>query len=83
MIFEPMVRSAQTMHLSSVEINTISKETETIFHLIYATLEYHLVYGKAILEPVVHLVQTMHLSCLEFNTISKRTEMRVHLTNAT
>jgi hypothetical protein len=37
MIFEHMVRSAQTMHLSCVEINTISKQTEMIFHLIYAT----------------------------------------------
>jgi hypothetical protein len=42
MIFKPMVRLAQTMHLSCVEINTISKHTEPIFHLIYPTWEYHL-----------------------------------------
>jgi hypothetical protein len=37
MIFKAMVRSAQTMHLSCIEINTISKKIETIFHLIYDT----------------------------------------------
>jgi hypothetical protein len=31
---------SQTVHLSCVEVNTISKQTETIFHLIYATQEY-------------------------------------------
>jgi hypothetical protein len=36
-VSEPMVRSAQTVHLSCIEINTISKQTETIFLLIYAT----------------------------------------------
>jgi hypothetical protein len=37
MISEPMVRSAQTLHLFCVEVNTISNQTETILHLIYAT----------------------------------------------
>jgi hypothetical protein len=37
MIFEPMARSAQTVHLSYVEVNTNSAQTETIFHLIYVT----------------------------------------------
>jgi hypothetical protein len=37
MIFEPMLRSVQTMHLSCVEINTISIQIETIFHLIKTT----------------------------------------------
>jgi hypothetical protein len=32
-IYEPMVRLAQTMHLSCVKINTISKWTKTSFHL--------------------------------------------------
>jgi hypothetical protein len=36
-IYEPMVCSAQTVHLSCIEINSISKQTETIFHLSYAT----------------------------------------------
>jgi hypothetical protein len=46
MMSEPMVRSVQTMHLSCVETNTTSKQTKTIFHLIYATYEYHLVCPK-------------------------------------
>jgi hypothetical protein len=29
----PMVESSQTMHLSCAEINTLSKQTETSFHL--------------------------------------------------
>jgi hypothetical protein len=32
-----MVRSAQTMHLYYVEINTISKQTQTSFYLTYDT----------------------------------------------
>ena len=33
MIYEPMVRLAQTVHLSCAQINTISKQTKTSFHL--------------------------------------------------
>jgi hypothetical protein len=33
MISDPMVRLAQTVHLSCVKISTISKQTETSFHL--------------------------------------------------
>jgi hypothetical protein len=33
MIFEPMVRLAQTMHLSRTDTNTISKWTKTRFHM--------------------------------------------------
>jgi hypothetical protein len=37
MISLPMVLSAQTIHLSYAEINTISKRTEMSFHLTYIT----------------------------------------------
>jgi len=37
MIYEPMVRSMQTMHLSCVEINTVYKWTDTSFHLTHVT----------------------------------------------
>ena len=33
MIYEPMVCSAQTMHLSCVKISNISKQIEMSFHL--------------------------------------------------
>ena len=41
MISEPMVRSAQTAHLSCVKIITISTRTETSFDLSLITEEYH------------------------------------------
>jgi hypothetical protein len=40
-IFEPMVHLAQTVHLSCLKIGTISKWTETSFHLSLVTYEYH------------------------------------------
>jgi hypothetical protein len=36
-IFEPMVRSTQTTHLSCVKISIISKRTQTSFHLSLVT----------------------------------------------
>jgi hypothetical protein len=45
-ISEPMVRSAQTVHQSCVKISTISKWTETSFHLSLVILEYHLFHTK-------------------------------------
>jgi hypothetical protein len=42
MIFEPMVRATHTLHQFCMEINTMTKITKMIFHLIYATLEDHL-----------------------------------------
>jgi hypothetical protein len=41
MISELTVRSAQTVHLSWIKISTISKQTETSFHLSLVTQEYH------------------------------------------
>jgi hypothetical protein len=40
MIFEPMVCSSQTMHLSCIENNTISKWNETSLHFTHVTYEY-------------------------------------------
>jgi hypothetical protein len=37
MISEPMVRSAQTTHLSCIEINTISKWTKMSSHFTHVT----------------------------------------------
>jgi hypothetical protein len=41
MISKPMVHSPQTMHLFCVETRTISKQTETSFHLTNVTYKYH------------------------------------------
>jgi hypothetical protein len=83
MIFEPMVRLAQTVHLSCVKINTISKWTKLRFHLSLLTSEYHWVRPKQFYEPMVPLVQTIHLSCTDTNTVSERTETRFHMTHIT
>jgi hypothetical protein len=45
-ITEPMVHLAQTLHLSWVKINNISKQTEMSFHLSLVTEEYHWVHPK-------------------------------------
>jgi hypothetical protein len=41
MISEPMVCSAQTVHLCCIEVHTIPKQIEMSFHLADITLEYH------------------------------------------
>jgi hypothetical protein len=82
-ISEPVVHSAQAVHLSCLRINTISKRTDTSFYLTIVTYKYHRVCLKKISMLVVHSVQTVHLSCVEINTISKRSEISFHLTNVT
>jgi hypothetical protein len=68
-ISEPVVRSAQTVHLSCVKISTISKWTESNFHLSLVTSEYHRVLPKGFLrlcfvwcELCTYLAQTLTLS---------------------
>jgi hypothetical protein len=46
MISKPMVCSSQTVHISCVEINNISKCTKTRFHFTHATYEVHRVWPK-------------------------------------
>jgi hypothetical protein len=46
MISEPMVRSQQTVHLSCVKVTTLSKRTESSFHLSLVTMKYHWVRPK-------------------------------------
>jgi hypothetical protein len=74
MISMPVVHSSQTVHLSSVKINTISKWTKNEFPLDPRHVGVPLVVPKMIFKPMVYLTQTVHLSCIEINTISKHTE---------
>jgi hypothetical protein len=53
---KPMVRSAQTVHLSCVKISTISKQIEMSFHLNLVSKEYHQVCSKWFLS-------VWHVSC--------------------
>jgi hypothetical protein len=50
MISEPMVRSAQTVHLSCIKVSTISKRTKSSFHLSLVTMEYHWFHPKRFLS---------------------------------
>ena len=71
MISKPMVCLTQTMHRSCVKISTISKRTETSFHLSLVTSG-TIRCVQTIFEPMVRLAQTMHLSCIDTNTVSTR-----------
>ena len=69
MISEPMVRSAQPVHLSCDKITTISKWTATSFHLSLVTYEYHQVRPKRFLslwyvwrKPYTNLAPILALS---------------------
>jgi hypothetical protein len=81
MIFEHMVRSTQTMHLSCTKISTISKQTELSFEP--RQLRVPSGASKTIFEPTVRLAQTMHQSCIDTNTISKWKEERSNMTHIT
>jgi hypothetical protein len=79
MISESMVRLAQIVHLSCTDTNTISKWTETRFHIPHITNEFHRLRSNWFSHPMVHLAQTVHLSCVKISTISKWTESSFHL----
>jgi hypothetical protein len=81
MIFELVVRLAQTVHLSCIKISTISKQTKASNHLSLVTYKYHRVRPKMISE--LRLAQTVHLSCTDSNSVSKWIETRFHMTNVT
>jgi hypothetical protein len=80
MIFEPLVRSMQTVHLSCIKITTISKWTEPSFHLSLVTPSG---VSEMIFEPMRCLAQTVHPSCTDTYTVSRRTEMRFYRTHVT
>jgi hypothetical protein len=70
-----MVCLAQTVHLSSIKIVSISKWNEIRFYMT-RHLVVPLCASKLIFEPVECSMQTLHLSCTDTNTVSKWTEMR-------
>jgi hypothetical protein len=81
MIFEPMLRLTQTVHLSWVKISPIAKRTKL-------SLEPHHLgvpsgASKMISKPMVHLVEIVPLCCTYTNTISKWKEVRFHMTHVT
>ena len=77
--YEPMVRLAQTVHLSCVKVSTISKWTENELPLEPCHLGVPSGVSEIIYEPMVRSAQTVHLSCVKISTISKHTETSLHL----
>ena len=65
MISEPMVCSAQNVHLSCTDTNTVSKRNKA-----YGTF-------KMIYEPMVRSTQTVHLSCVKISIISECSELSI------
>jgi hypothetical protein len=50
MTFKPMVRLAQTMHLSCTDTHTVTKWKEERFHMAHATYEFHRMCPKQFLS---------------------------------
>jgi len=70
-IYEPMVRLAQTMHLSCTGTNTVSKQKSREIPYDPRHLGLPLGASKMISESMVRLAETVHQSCTDTNTISK------------
>jgi hypothetical protein len=83
MISELTVRSAQTVHLSWINISTITKQTEMTFPFEPRHLGVPSGAAKTISEAMVQLAQTVHLSCTKTNTVFKWTETSFHLSLVT
>jgi hypothetical protein len=77
MISEPVVRSAQTVHLSCIKTCSISKQTESSIHLSLVTKEYHHVRPKWFLslcyvrhKPCAYLASRLALYQIKLNQAS-------------
>jgi hypothetical protein len=83
MIAQPMVRLAQTMHLSCTDTNTVSKWKEVTFHLTHVALEFHRVRPKWLpsLWCIWHKLCTYLAS--DTNTVFKWKEVIFHMTHVT
>jgi hypothetical protein len=81
MISEPVVRSAQTVHLSCIKICSISKRTESSIHLSLVTKEHHQLRPKRFLslwhvrhKPCTYLA--WRLALYQINWIKHPLELR-------
>jgi hypothetical protein len=83
MISEPMVRMVQIVHLSCVEMNTISKMFQNEFPLDPRHVEVPSYVPKMISKPMACSAQIVHLSYAETKTISIRAETSFYLTYIT
>jgi hypothetical protein len=69
-ISKPMVRLAQTMSLSCLDTNTISKQDQNEIPDDPTRLGFTSGAFKTISEPVVCLAQSVHLSCIKISKIT-------------
>jgi hypothetical protein len=69
------------MHLSCVQISTISKQT--VLSLEPRHLGVPSGASKSISEMMACLAQTVNLSCTVTNSVSKEKEVRFHMTHVT
>jgi hypothetical protein len=83
MISEPMVRLAQTMHLSCTDTNTVSKQEKSEISQDQRHLGVPSVASKMVFVPMACTTQTMHLSCVKISSISERIETSFHLSLVT
>jgi hypothetical protein len=74
-IYEPVIRSVQTVHQSPNGPNRAPPDPRL--------LGVPLGTSKTIYELMVCLTQTEHLSCTDANTISKQIKTRFHMTHVT
>jgi hypothetical protein len=77
-ISDPMVRLAQTVHLSCSDTNTISKRTKTRFHMRHINWS-SIGFVQNDIQAYGTLAQTVHLSCVKISTISKWNETSFHM----
>jgi hypothetical protein len=78
MFSETVVCSAQTMHISCTDTNTVSKRTQNMVPHNPRHLGVLSGVFKMIFEPVVRSVQTVHLSCVKLSTMFKWTKTSIH-----
>ena len=83
MIYEPTLRSTQTVLPDCVKISTISEKDRNELPLEPRHLVVPFGVSKMISEWMVRLAQTVHLSCTDTNTVSKRKEKGFHMTYVT
>jgi hypothetical protein len=82
-IFEQMVCSVQTVHLSCTDTNTVSEQTKTRFHMTHVTYKFHRVHQKLFMSLWYVRCKPCTYLCADRNTVSEWTKTRLHTTHVT
>jgi hypothetical protein len=81
MISDPIVRLAQTVHLSCSDPNTIYETDQNEIPQESRHLGVPSALSKTISKPMVGSAQTVHLSSVKTSTMSKQTKTSFHMTH--